>query len=189
MERYGVDTNPKEVLHQEFPLAELGISGPACVLAIEPCPEIESGRGRVITGTFTTARCQYLDLRLVGSDEVLHPTPSHRFFSLDRGDYVPAEELRPGERLRARRGQAAAVESLRLNPEPERVYNLEIEGEHNYFVGELGVLVHNACAVKTENGYDLEVNYKEGWSEEQIAQADAKVAALQAAAEARRVGP
>jgi len=28
-----------------FELAELGIDGPACVLAIEPCPEIELGRG------------------------------------------------------------------------------------------------------------------------------------------------
>jgi hypothetical protein len=80
-----------------FELAELGIDGPACVLAIEPCPKIEPGRGRVITGTFSTARCHFLDLRPVGSDEILHPTPSHRFYSVDRNDYVPAEDLRPGE--------------------------------------------------------------------------------------------
>jgi RHS repeat-associated protein len=129
-----------------FELAELGIDGPACVLAIEPCPEIEPGRGRVITGTFTTARCQYLDLRLAGSDEVLHPTPPHRFFSVDRNDYVPAEDLRPGECLHTRSGQTLAVESIRLQPKPERVYNLEIEGEHHYFVGKLGVLVHNSYA-------------------------------------------
>jgi len=128
-----------------FAVPELDIDAPACVLAIEACPAIDRGRGRVITGKFTTARCHFLDVRLAGLDEVLHPTPNHRVFSLDRGDYIPAEELRAGERLRTKTGQVISVASVNLNPEPQRVYNLEIEGEHHYFVGECGVLVHNGC--------------------------------------------
>jgi RHS repeat-associated protein len=132
------------VIH--FAVPDLGIDGPADVLAVEPCPEIESGRGRVITGTFTTARCSVLELRLAGQERALEPTPPHRLKSLDRGDYVPAEDLKIGERLATRSGQVATVESLGLKPGLHRVYNLEIEGEHHYFVGEAGVLVHNAYA-------------------------------------------
>ena len=126
-----------------FELAELGISGPACVLAIEPCPEIEPGRGRVITGTFTTARCSVLELRL-SNGEVLEPTPPHRFYSETRQDWVAAGELRVGECLRTASGQALTVESVGLKAGEHRVYNLEVEQEHQFYVGKSGVLVHNA---------------------------------------------
>jgi RHS repeat-associated protein len=128
-----------------FELAELGIDGPACVLAIEPCPEIEPGRGRVITGTFTTARCSVLELRLA-SGKVLEPTPPHRFFSETRQDWVAAQDLRGGEYLGTASGQAAAVESIGLRAGEHRVYNLEVEQEHQFYVGESGVLVHNEYA-------------------------------------------
>jgi hypothetical protein len=38
----------------------------------------------------------------------------------------------------------AKVEAIRLRPDPEPVYNLEVEGDHCYRVGESGVLAHNA---------------------------------------------
>ena len=130
-----------------FELAELGIDGPACVLAIEPCPEIEPGRGRVITGTFTTARCEVLELRL-SNEEVLEPTPPHRFFSETRQDWVAAGELRVGECLRTASGEAVTLESVSLKAGEHRVYNLEVEQEHQFYVGESGVLVHNAYPQK-----------------------------------------
>jgi hypothetical protein len=121
----------------------LGINGPADVFAIETCQEIEPGRGRVITGTFTTARCSVLQLRL-SNGEVLEPTPPHRFFSETRQDWVAAGELRIGECLRTASGQAVSVESIALKAGKHRVYNLEVEQEHQFYVGECGVLVHNA---------------------------------------------
>ena len=127
-----------------FNLPELGIDGPADVLAIEPCPEIEPGRGRVITGTFSTARCQVMRLGVSGEEKPLEPTPPHRFYSSDRGDYVPAERLAIGERLVTRAGEVATVQSIGMKPGLHRVYSLEVEGEHHYFVGESGVLVHNS---------------------------------------------
>jgi hypothetical protein len=128
----------------QFVLPELELDGPAEVLAVEACPPPERGRGRVVTGTFTTARCEVLELRLAGQADALEPTPPHRFFSEDRQDWIAARDLRPGERLRTASGQVAAVESIRLKPGQHRVYNLEVEQEHQFFVGEAGVLVHNA---------------------------------------------
>jgi hypothetical protein len=121
----------------------LGIDGPADVLAIVPCPVIEAGRGRIITGTFTTARCAVLERRL-SNNEVLEPTPQHRFFSETRKDWVAAGELRVGECLGTASGRAVTVESIGLKAGEHRVYNLQVEQEHQFFVGESGVLVHNA---------------------------------------------
>ncbi len=127
-----------------FCVPELSIEGPACVLAIEPCPEIEPGRGRVITGTFRTTNCRVLQVRLPGEDRPLEPTPPHRFKSLDRNDWIPAEELRIGENLQTKAGQVVTVESIGPKPGLHRVHNFEVEGEHHFFVGKTGVLVHNS---------------------------------------------
>ena len=35
------------------------------------------------------------------------------------------------------------ITSIEQSSEPTLVYNLEVEGNHNYFVGEVGVLSHN----------------------------------------------
>ncbi len=131
-------------------LPELGIDGPADVLAIEPCPEIELGRGRVVTGTFTTASCQVMELRFVESEEVLEPTPSHRIFSEKQQGYVPAEDLAVGERVRTRSRRVLTIASTRLQPTPQRVYNCEVEQEHHFYVGEAGVLAHNQCLTAEE---------------------------------------
>ncbi len=125
----------------------MGIDGLADVLAIEPCPEIEAGRGRVITGTFTTARCSVLELRL-SNGEVLEPTRPHRFYSDTRQDWVAAGELRVGECLRTASGQAVTVESVGLKAGEYQVYNLEVEQEHQFYVGETALLVHNAYPQK-----------------------------------------
>lgn len=127
-----------------FTLPELELDGPADVLAVEPCPAVQPGRGRVITGTFATARCEALQIRLAGRDEVLEPTPPHRFYSETRQDWVAAKDLRPGERLRTASGEPATVESVGLKPGRHAVYNLEVESEHQFFVGQCGALVHNA---------------------------------------------
>lgn len=61
---------------------------------------------------------------------------------------MPARELRAGEELRTQSGAAATVASLVRQPGSQPVFNLEVETEHVYFVGEAGVLVHNACPVQ-----------------------------------------
>ena len=84
---------------------------------------------------------------------MIQATPNHPFYVAGRKEPVPAGELRLGDELLvldAARGQAAPglgilkVQSLeQLAPEPT-VYNLEVEGPHNYFAS--GVLVHNKSA-------------------------------------------
>ncbi|MCS3533028.1 hypothetical protein M2373_004454 [Chryseobacterium sp. JUb7] len=42
-------------------------------------------------------------------------------------------------------GTTSPVESINFLDEKVKVYNFEVEGNHNYYVSEKGILVHNDC--------------------------------------------
>ena len=70
-------------------------------------------------------------------------TSNHSIYSSDRLDFVPAGELRVGETLRNLDGDVR-IESIEQLGSEERVYNLEIHGEHVFRVASSGLLVHNS---------------------------------------------
>jgi hypothetical protein len=108
---------------------------------VEACLEIEAGPGRVVTGLYRHSRGVLYDLWLEGSERPIGITLSHPVWSEDRSDWVPASALEPGERVRTLRGPRAV---LSLLPRGESlVYNIEVDGDHCYRVGEQGLLVHN----------------------------------------------
>ncbi len=69
--------------------------------------------------------------------------------SVDRNAWVSAINLEIGETLKTLTG-TTVVQSRSKREEPETVYNIEVEGDHVYRVGESGVLVHNTSAGKTD---------------------------------------
>jgi hypothetical protein len=124
-------------------MPELGAIGPARVAAIRPCPPIAVGTGQVVIGTFAHQDADVLDLRVNGLDEPLGVTAIHPIFSVDRSAFIPAGELRIGERLKTP-GGTTILSSLLPRLGKHRVYNLEVHVEHVFNVTSLGVLVHNA---------------------------------------------
>jgi len=135
----------------DLDLEELGASGPARVLSIEPCPPIQPGDGgRVVTGTFAHASANVVDLYVEGLSEPVGVTANHLFWSADREDFVAAGLLRVGERLSGFDGEPR-VAKVAPRSGAERVYNLEVEGEHAYYVGERGLLVHNSYSQVLRN--------------------------------------
>jgi hypothetical protein len=100
------------------------------------------------------------DLQVEGEAQPIGVTGTHPFWSPDRNGWVGAGELRLGERLLARNGSTPRVVSLVLRPEPEPVFNLEVEGDHCYRVGEQGLLVHNA-SVGCVNNRKVNIDYGE----------------------------
>jgi hypothetical protein len=123
-------------------LEHVGIRGEAKVTAIDPCPPIPKEEGRLVTGTFRHSRAWVYDLTLEGEERPIGVTGRHPFWSVDSSDWVPVSDLRIGERLRGLNG-TPRVESLTLREEPEPIYNIEVNGDHVYRVGEQGLLVHN----------------------------------------------
>ncbi len=138
-----LDLNQAKVggrVHISIP--ECGVNDEALVLSIGPCPPIAPGDGPIITGKFIHDAARVIDVYIEGQAKPIGSTPNHRFWSVDRQEFVRADELKPGETLQA---AGDTIKFLKAVPRenPERVYNLEIQGEHVYRVSPLGVLVHN----------------------------------------------
>lgn len=113
------------------------------MVAIEPCPTIESGPGWVVTGCFSSFSVDVWQLKLAGLQTPLEVTGNHPIFSEDGHDFISASMLRPGERLRTLDG-TATVEFIAKKPGRWEVFNLEIHSAHQYDASGINVLVHNA---------------------------------------------
>ena len=72
-------------------------------------------------------------------------TPEHPFYV--NGSWVEAKDLIKGMSLTTLEGKISSVESVELLDGKVKVYNFEVEGNHNYYVSEKGILVHNDCGV------------------------------------------
>ena len=151
----------------DFGLPEMGLYGKALVVAIDACPTIEDGPGRVVLATVTHFNVEVLELKLEGLETPVEPTARHRLFSQDRQAWIPAGELRVGERIRTRTG-TARIESIRKKPGIHRVYNLEVETDHSYDVSDLELLSHNdnPCAADAS----LASQYKEMLARQEFAE-------------------
>ena len=129
-------------------LPELEVSGLALVTAIDDCPPIADGEGSVVTARFVTREVHVVaSVDVLGADgavETITGTTIHPVWSVDRKEWVPLAELADGETLQGLDGLAVVL-SVTLSRVTQPVYNIEVHGEHVYQVGELGVLVHNAC--------------------------------------------
>ena len=117
----------------------------------------------------------------INGEEII-TTFDHPFYVRERG-FVNACELWVGAQLLDVNNNILVVGNTRLElaKNPVKVYNFQVEDYHTYYVGENGVWVHNAnCKlIKNDDGtYDAELSYKEDWTPEQRAEADAKCKAL-----------
>lgn len=90
------------------------------------------------------------------SDELVHITvdgeeitctKEHPFYSPRKG-WTAACQLRAGDILVTVNGEYVIVEKVQheILENPVKVYNFEVEGYHTYYVGCMGVLVHNTCS-------------------------------------------
>ncbi|BAC88152.1 polymorphic toxin-type HINT domain-containing protein [Gloeobacter violaceus] len=79
-----------------------------------------------------------------GERDTLTVTGEHPFFLKDKG-WTAAERLKSGERVQAADGKWLRVAGLEAQPHRQRTYNLEVEGDHTFFVGHNQAWVHNEC--------------------------------------------
>jgi hypothetical protein len=87
--------------------------------------------------------------------EVIHATRSHPFWVQSEKRWFRAADLKPGMMVLLQSGQAVAVSAINFDnlDQAEATYNFEVAYQHNYFVGENRVLVHNGPSfIVTANG-------------------------------------
>ena len=122
----------------------------AKVLAIERCPTIEAGPGRVVLTTVNHLNNNAYEVTVEdaqGRRQTTRPTGFHKFYRPLDGTWDSIQSFQPGEQLRAAAGQPVTVVSVEKLPGTHHVYNLTVEGEHAYHVTKLGLLAHNnGCA-------------------------------------------
>jgi hypothetical protein len=131
----------------ELNLNEFGADGFATVLAVAPCPPIAGGKGLIVTGTYEHSARSVIDVQVEGGTSI-GCTSNHLFWSEDRFSFVPAGQLKVGEKLRTSGNSVASVAAISPRIASEKVYNLEVDIENVYYVSNLGVLVHNTCHSK-----------------------------------------
>lgn len=73
---------------------------------------------------------------------VIETTWSHRFFIRNTG-WIMAKDLWQGDVSVTSDGRVLKIDRVVVDTIYETVYNLEVESEHNFFVSNDGVLVHN----------------------------------------------
>ncbi len=138
-------------------LPEVGISGWATVKGITRGPPVEDGPGCPVTAVF---KHDASDVLLIGLEtgEVIEVTSRHLIQSAERG-WIAAESLRVGEDVETLKGVTRVQSSTRKESESEPVYNFEVDGAHQYYVGEAEVLVHNQCTCMPPGGARGGVQY------------------------------
>jgi hypothetical protein len=102
--------------------------------------------GEVISGTVTAVwihtdeSIQHLTI----DGERLETTPDHPFYT-DTDEWVAAGELQVGDRILKADGNYGTVEASETVQQSQKMYNLTIDDEHTFFVGDGQWLVHNTC--------------------------------------------
>lgn len=124
-------------------LHELGLFGVAKVSHVAMVP-ILGGKGRCVTSKLTRRSSDVYDVSFEEGGVPLRGTGLHPLYSVDRDEWVQIRHVQVGERLQTAEG-AVTVEALEKVRGEHRVYNLEVEGDHEYLVGEARVRAHNAC--------------------------------------------
>jgi hypothetical protein len=128
-------------------LAEMGVPEGVVgeVVAIGPAPRITEGPGRVVLTTVNHLNNFVFHLTLQnaqGEAETLGVTGHHKFYDQAQG-WQSVVDLTVGDSLRGQDGQSLTVVDITRDPGVQRVYNLTVESDHVYFVGDLTTLTHN----------------------------------------------
>ncbi|MGF1488198.1 MAG: polymorphic toxin-type HINT domain-containing protein, partial [Prochloraceae cyanobacterium] len=80
----------------------------------------------------------------IGIDgEIITATRQHRFWIESSREWLPASELQSGMKVRLANDNLTTVDFVKTYTCRSETYNLEVAEVHNYFVGNLGTLVHN----------------------------------------------
>ena len=127
---------------------------------------------KAVAQTFTAVKENIIKIKIRG-EKLLTTTTEHPFYvkkahkardglnseSDEEGEWLTAAELKVGQKVLRPDGKWTRITRLVRETTPTLVYNLEVEGNHNYFVGEIGVLSHNCdwSSIKLigEKGLDL----------------------------------
>lgn len=140
------ETGAKEGASIDLSMHEVGIEGSAQIVRIGPFDADSregDGKSNLVIGKIEHENA--LVWNLVFNNDGKKPlgvTANHPLFSHDRDEWVPAGELKIGEKLRTANGLAQLTAKTQ-RPGLHKVYNIEVHRSHSYHVSQFGILAHN----------------------------------------------
>ncbi|MEO1530449.1 MAG: polymorphic toxin-type HINT domain-containing protein [Planctomycetota bacterium] len=158
-----LDTAESELagLIVELDLPEMGASGSAFLIDVAACPPVCEGEGQPVTATFShPPSTAVLNVIFEGESQPIGVTDNHLFWSVDRQQFMAIGEMEIGETVQTFHGNTKRIQAKLPRPGPQVVYNLEVYGEHVYFVGEQGLLAHNEYPKTIDPN---ELNFSQGY--------------------------
>lgn len=104
-----------------------------------------------VLNTFENYTTQLTRLCLSNGEEILS-TSNHLFYLAAEGNYISANKIQRGDELLLSSGQRISVIASETITFDSAIptYNLNIDQNHNYYVGNSSILVHNECGFKNK---------------------------------------
>jgi len=98
-----------------------------------------------VVEAFTSIHQNLVDIHI--GKEVITTTMEHPFF-VNSVEWKEACKLSANDALRNKDGIIVYIDEIKIYEVQNnaKLYNLEVEGFHTYFVGQCSLLVHNSCA-------------------------------------------
>lgn len=133
------------------------VHGPKCISDVQIGEQIysyneDNGMINVDTVTQVIHSNSTQIVELIINDETIRTTPSHPFLS--ENGWVSAGALRQGDNIITTNG-IVTVDSINTCHlvQPMQTYNLCVEKDHNFIVGENSIVVHNVCRTAPNQKY------------------------------------
>ncbi len=104
---------------------------------------------RPVVNRFIHRRSEVFEIK-VGRD-VFKVTGEHPFYVAGKG-WTPTRDVRSGDQFVTSENSALVVDAIAKQEGEVLVYNFEVSTDHNYYVGEEGILTHNVSALRKALG-------------------------------------
>ncbi len=98
-----------------------------------------------VLNTYQSYATDFVEITLENG-EMITSTSKHPFYDITQMEYVPAENLNCNAILLNSIGEKIHIESVDFFQTGKMVYNLSVQDNYSYFVGEKKILVHNICS-------------------------------------------
>jgi hypothetical protein len=100
---------------------------------------------KTVTETFTNFANEFVQIELEA--EIIKATGQHTFWLPKKNKWTKAIDLKTGDTFLSHEDEFKTITNIEIKKKKADTYNLEVETNHNYFVGQNQVLTHNKAKV------------------------------------------
>ena len=97
-----------------------------------------------VLNTYINKGEEFVTIKLEDGEEITS-TNNHPYYVPEEKTYIPAKDLKEGMYVLDSNNNKIKIIDINYEISSEAVYNINVDNNHNYFVGDDEILVHNLC--------------------------------------------